>query len=500
MNEQFDKELRNHIKDTFGGFDDHLADDGWRKLNDRKKKKRRAFIFWYILPSGIAASIAFLLFFNLGEDGLIKTDKHTNQEEIVAKNVPSGKSENEKIKVEETKSKAIDLKTESTSKNVEEIAKTKTEEIKKSSIEKIEAPIKSSDKIVQNRIKSIDNSKSVNSNSIPNNLIINKKLITNVSREDFDSKLNSTNSNQLKIQSESVLLAENNKTKVSEPKLDLDSSSNYLRENVGEIYAQERRFLSTESKENQKLNPKSFDQKSVSNIEKLALLNQPKADNKDKKTNKLGKKFKIGIDANTYVNFNENGLNDKLNVGFGLVSEYRLSKKLSINSGITLNSQNSVFNGLQRSSQDFRSFNLATSSFAAVPRAQVTNAKLVGLDIPLTLQYQLQFGKTKSFFSTGFSSYSVINERYNNEFTVINYSFTGVNTSSVSNVIDNPEGRFSYFKFARTLDISFGILYPISKKNTLSIEPFMKYPLSGLGYQNLKIGASGLSFKMNFGK
>ena len=56
MKEQFDKELRNHIKDTFGVFDDHLADDGWRKLNDRKKKKRRAFFFWYLLPSGIAAS------------------------------------------------------------------------------------------------------------------------------------------------------------------------------------------------------------------------------------------------------------------------------------------------------------------------------------------------------------------------------------------------------------------------------------------------------------
>ena len=68
MKEQFDKELRNHIKDTFGDFDDHLADDGWGKLIDRKKRKRRGFIFWYVLPSCIAASIALFLLLNQSVD------------------------------------------------------------------------------------------------------------------------------------------------------------------------------------------------------------------------------------------------------------------------------------------------------------------------------------------------------------------------------------------------------------------------------------------------
>lgn len=156
--------------------------------------------------------------------------------------------------------------------------------------------------------------------------------------------------------------------------------------------------------------------------------------------------------------------------------------------------------GNQKSTQDFLRNAVTLSSFAAVPNAQITNAKLVGLDIPLNLKYAITLGKINSFISSGLSSYSVINEKYVNEFLIINYSITGASTSNITNVSNNPVGTFSYFTFARTLDVSFGILYPISKKSNISIQPFMKYPLSGLSYQDLKIGSSGISFKMNFGK
>lgn len=498
MNEQFDKELRNHIKDTFGAFDDHLADDGWRKLNDRKKKKRRAFFLWYFLPSGIAAGVAFLLFFNLGGYSFFGKDEIVNQEEIVANGLSNRKSENKNIETEKSNPKSINPSRKSNSKSAGEIAKTNVEAIAESSYDESKKAIQTSDRIEKNSIKEIDNI--TTENSLAKNSVINKTTNDDISNENFESKPINNNSNQITSEKETILVIKNIQTQVLDPTFNTDSSSNYIRENIGEIYAQERNFISPKSSENQRLFPKSIDNKSNPNADKLALANQDVAENKDKKSNQLGKKFKIGIDANTYFNFNENGLHDRLNIGFGLVSEYKLTNKLSINSGVAINSQNSVFNGSQKSNQDFQNSRFAASNIAAVPSAQVTNAKLVGLDIPLNIKYQLQFGKTKSFLSTGLSSYSVINERYNNEFSVINYSFTGAKTSSVSSVVDNPKGQFSYFKFARTLDVSFGILYPLSKKNTLSIEPFMKYPLSGLGYQDLKIGASGLSFKMNFGQ
>ena len=64
MKEQFDKTLRNHIKDTFGSYNDQFASDGWEKLVRKKRRKRRGLIFWYALPSGIAAALAIIWMYN----------------------------------------------------------------------------------------------------------------------------------------------------------------------------------------------------------------------------------------------------------------------------------------------------------------------------------------------------------------------------------------------------------------------------------------------------
>jgi hypothetical protein len=40
--------------------------------------------------------------------------------------------------------------------------------------------------------------------------------------------------------------------------------------------------------------------------------------------------------------------------------------------------------------------------------------------------------------------------------------------------------------------------YPLGKSNRLIIEPFLKYPLAGLGAQQIHFGAGGLNLKINF--
>ena len=473
MKEQFDKELRNHIKDTFGVFDDHLADDGWRKLNDRKKKKRRAFFFWYLLPSGIAASIALFLFLNQSQEIPFQKEKTEEKTETLAEQKPYNsfkKEDSEKLNLDEKSGKLLE------NSNQPKLNQEENLSFKKSDLNL---------EIDQNKSNSETTLNNKNSTLALLNKAINQKII------DSDSLI---------INKYKIALAEGIPEVETTVKIDdFSNIAEYSMERIQEISVQEKSYIPSKSNLNQNVVAKSFDKPSDIS-QKLATLIPAKADTKIEKPIQNSKKFKIGIDANTYVNFSESGLNDKLNLGLGVISEIKLTKQLSINTGVSLNTQNSTFNGGRNTKQDFLNSSIAATSFAAVPNAQVTIAKLVGLDIPLNLKYAVKFGKTNSFISSGFSSYSVINEKYINEFSVINYFFSSVTTSNVTSVNNNPEGQFSYFKFARTLDISVGILYPFSKKTTLSIEPFMKYPLSGLGYQDLKIGSSGISFKMNFGK
>ncbi|TKB98695.1 outer membrane beta-barrel protein [Pedobacter cryophilus] len=469
MNEQFDKELRNHIRDTFGQYDDQMADDGWRKFNANKKKKRRGLIFWYAIPSGLAAALALFLLLNI----------YDSQPEIASEKSLTKKSIQQLDKEKETQLTTID------GNKIEESLEKPKKEIALNSSEKTE---------ILNRDEKKDRVSTNQNNTVTKNtLALNPtKTLPQIEEVEFVER------NQEIVEfanSAETLPVESNENS-------LISLSN-LPDN--QILAQSG-SIGVKPKENDKAEYTDDQYDADGLLAKQPLLKQAEkttlvsalAKNTTRKNAVKGKRFKLGIDANTYVNFTENGVNDQINLGIGLVSELKITNQLSINSGISINRQTSTFEGTKKYSTDFKQASF--SAIAAVPSAQTTDAKLVGLDIPLNLKFAMKMGKTNTFISTGFSAYSVINEKYVNDFSVVNYSFTGVKTSNVVSVLDNPAGQFSYFKFARTLNFSFGVLYPLSKKNSISVEPFMKYPLSGLGYQDLKIGSGGLSFKLNLGK
>jgi hypothetical protein len=57
--------------------------------------------------------------------------------------------------------------------------------------------------------------------------------------------------------------------------------------------------------------------------------------------------------------------------------------------------------------------------------------------------------------------------------------------------------KFNSFYFAKTLNFSFGTGYRLAG-NDLIIEPFLKYPIDGLGSQQLKFGSGGVNLKFSF--
>lgn len=435
MKEQFDKELRNHIRDTFDHFDDQLADDGWKKFSAQKRRKKRGLIFWYALPGGIAASLALLWLINIYNSSPTKIVDTKIAKQIETKNTQQD----------------------------EPIASLNSKELNSVSSKQI--------------------------SSSKNNTVLSQKLnhtSESIERSPKSSKIAQLNTvlSEVKVIkkpiSETPILERKASSLSISPVSSQELASTTFDAQIAEITAQEKGLALA----NSDIQPSAT----------LFLAHEAK-----QKTPPITKKntLKVALDANTFMNYSEAGLNNQLNLGLGVSTDLKLNKHLSLSSGIMLNRQTSTFDGNNKVDAGFKLSSFST--MVSVPKSQITNAKLVGLDIPLNLKFSMNMGKTHTFLSTGFSSYSVINERYVNDYSVVNYSITGIRANRITTVQDNPTGSFSYFKFAQSLNFSFGVLYPISKNSTLSVEPFVKYPLTGLGYQDLLIGAGGVSFKLNFG-
>ena len=452
MKEQFDKTLRNHIKDTFGSYNDQFASDGWEKLVRKKRRKRRGLIFWYALPSGIAAALAIIWMYNWNTLMIQPVVKNQIVAKTDLKNKPQQNLTNTHQKSDPNKEQQDQVYKEG-------IALSENIEINKSTTTKV------------NQTPKID-------------------LNLNVSDKEHNMKLNNVNTLLL-----SILNDRNESDNVNKNSSTNDTLSNTMLISNETIVSNNTPLENSIARETAIEIPSQKSTPSAKKSIKKVLSNSPQnlANNSVKQS-----KFNIAVDANTFYSFSEAGVNDQMNLGLGLAASYKIGKNLSLNSGLQLNRQTSSFEGLDRLA--FSNRLAVNSAFAVIPNEQITNAKLIGLDIPLNLQYNFKMGKALSFITTGFSSYSVINEEYVNDISVTNYYFTGVNTSNMTTVQENPAGSFTYFKFARTLNVSFGVQYPLKGKNSLSVEPFLKYPLSGFGYQDLLIGSGGLSLKFNFNK
>lgn len=225
-------------------------------------------------------------------------------------------------------------------------------------------------------------------------------------------------------------------------------------------------------------------------------------------TPKSGKKTVIGLYAATYFNYAK-GSDNKVNMGAGVSSDFRITKNLKLSTGLAI-AQNSLNynNGLPGSPQSLQLYantkakaaldhvysRSSIASFSATPLAAIAapaltsyNANLVGLDIPVNLKFEINPQKTDAYISAGLSSGTFINETY-----TLNYIYARNAQQSVMHT------NFAGFDFAKTLNLSFGVGTPIGKSNRLVIEPFLKYPLDGLGSQQIKFGAGGVNLKLNF--
>lgn len=218
------------------------------------------------------------------------------------------------------------------------------------------------------------------------------------------------------------------------------------------------------------------------------------------------RRVKFSVYAATFFNYAK-GSQNQINAGAGFTSDIKLSKNLKLSTGLALAQNTLNYNKNQPSngaaavsfSPSLSTTYNAVADFSKVsstPSFRNYNANLIGLDIPVNLKYEFNPQKNDTYISAGLSSGTFINEAY-----TASYSYPGLAQAAGVQPQTSDETThksFNSFYFAKTLNVAFGVGYPLGKSNKLIIEPFLKYPLDGLGSQQIKFGAGGLNLKLNF--
>ncbi|GGH03008.1 outer membrane beta-barrel protein [Mucilaginibacter phyllosphaerae] len=243
-------------------------------------------------------------------------------------------------------------------------------------------------------------------------------------------------------------------------------------------------------------------QKSVKNInDMLAENNLHLSKNTTTADKQAAKKVNFSIYAATYFNYAE-GSSSQINAGAGITSDFRLSKNLKLSTGVALAQNSLSYTSNAPATSAAKNMVAAAPALkqealfatsAVLPIFKNYNASLVGLDIPINIKYEFNPQKNDTYVSAGLSSGTFINENY-----TYNYTY-GNGASPNSNGEDQQTTRnsFNSFYFGKTLNLSFGVGYPVGG-NRLIVEPFVKYPLGGLGAQDIRFGAGGVNLKFSF--
>jgi hypothetical protein len=460
MDDQLDNDLRNRIKEVFENFEDTSADEGWLQL--RKKypagqatPRAFAWIWW-----GAAAAVLFL-FLGIGlwmyarkdqpEKLSGKAPKHVQSKNFASTQTPADTSVKNKTTQTGNSPKTV----------VDNITATHSNQLKTVAHPGVNIPSKIIESLI---IKDTAGKKAYIAKTTDSV----KRAIAQIPADQL-----------------AVVKPSNNQAKNPE---------------VVKPKAQANQVTVADQSNNQVSNSVVVKPKEPSKS-----ITSMFADNNTEKPQKSIEKSKrvhFGVYAATYFNYAK-GSNNQVNIGAGITSDIRISNNLKLVTGVTI-AQNSLnFNSAVPTSTAQTSFAvLGTSSsynaasmvtMASVPAFKNYDANLVGLDIPLNLKYEFNPQKSSTYILAGLSSGTFINETYTYQ-----YNYPALLSPSLQQVQNETSRKsFNGFYLAKTLNVAFGVDYPLGK-NRLILEPFLKYPLEGLGSQNIRFGAGGVNLKFNF--
>jgi len=207
----------------------------------------------------------------------------------------------------------------------------------------------------------------------------------------------------------------------------------------------------------------------------------------------------FGVYAATYINYSK-GSNNQFNAGGGISADIKLTENLSIVTGVAIAQNSFNYNTLTGTSpivpasaaMSFNTHGNAADLEQLSPTSKDLNASLVGLDVPVDLKYLFNPKTGNLYVAAGLSSGGFINETYN-------YSTSyNIDNNTQPTQDATTKKSFDNFYFAKMLNLSFGVGYPMGNGSKLFIEPFVKYPIAGMGDQHILFGSGGVNLKFNF--
>lgn len=216
------------------------------------------------------------------------------------------------------------------------------------------------------------------------------------------------------------------------------------------------------------------------------------------------RKWSVGLDVAPNMSSN----ND-VNIGGGLAIAYAVSPKIFVSSGIAylhVNAERgigSVNSGMQ-ASPGIASGALPLAGKRSTKTLRGIDASLIGLDIPLAINYHIS---PKVYASAGVSVFNVLNERQDNIYENSNSDVLFIASESKS-----PEPVVqTYSSRERTSDknyegkglsgfynFSVGYAVPVSSKVGIAIEPFYKIPMTSNSGSELNLSNGGIKISTRF--
>lgn len=186
-------------------------------------------------------------------------------------------------------------------------------------------------------------------------------------------------------------------------------------------------------------------------------------------------KLSLSIIAAPDITDTKSSLSRKVSSNVGLLLNYPISKKLGLSTGAIYAKKVYDYGGT------------TAAGYGAEAAPWKLDADCFVLDIPLNVNYQVAQKRNYTVsVNTGLSSYIMLREKYR-----IN---TAPQTSnSIINVDINNQNRH----FFGVANFSFTVDRKISDRVNVGIQPFVKVPLTGIGYYNYDLRSKGVAVSLS---
>lgn len=192
--------------------------------------------------------------------------------------------------------------------------------------------------------------------------------------------------------------------------------------------------------------------------------------------NNLSFSFSIGPDISS-VGLDRPG---KLALPYGVGISYAVSKKISIRTGF--------FAGKKIYDADSADYNPPANFWNYYTNLQKIEANCFVYEIPLSVVYNFSSTEKHNWFiSGGLSSYLMKKEAY-----AYYYKNSWGQPQDYHRTYKNKNNHFF-----SVLSLSGGYRYRLNDKVSIMAEPYVKTPLSGIGYGKVKLNSAGLMFTIS---